>query len=82
MNYINQINDFWAKFNLLPDGKPYHINLYFEIGTGKTMMMQIFKKYCDATHCERHYNMADVREVNNYFRKERNVQRDSGFRKK
>ncbi len=31
MNYIAQINGFWAKFSALPDGKPYHISLFFAL---------------------------------------------------
>ena len=31
MNYLLQINAFWQKFNELPDGKPYHISLYFTL---------------------------------------------------
>jgi len=31
MNYIEQINGFWGKFEALPKGRPFHITLYFAL---------------------------------------------------
>ena len=31
MNYLTQINCFWDEFNKFPDGKPYHVTLYYAL---------------------------------------------------